>query len=144
MQVEASTVEPTDTAPCGHLGLAKLPSSTSAPGDARRWVRKVLSWLDEDTLDRVDIVVSELTTNAHLHTGTAEIWVHVTSADGLIRVEITDDGSPTLDERDASYEGGRGRGIVKQLVAELSGSTGKTPGITNTVWFEFKAADRCA
>jgi two-component sensor histidine kinase len=122
--------------PAGHLGYAMFPSSDQAPGDARRWAHELLAWLDESALFSADVMVSELATNAFLHTTSPEIWVEITHIESLLRVEVADDGSGDWDEESAEREGGRGLELVKLL----STRWGVNHADVTRVWFEMKTA----
>ncbi len=128
-----------DDSPCRQLGYAMFPSADQAPGDARRWAHNLLSWLDEATLFNVDVMVSELVTNAFLHTEAAEIWVEITHIGGVLRVGVTDDGSGEWDEPGVGREGGRGLELVKRL-SDRWGAEGVNCVGATQVWFELKTA----
>jgi anti-sigma regulatory factor (Ser/Thr protein kinase) len=104
--------------------------STSA---ARRFVRDVLRDQPPETLDAVELMVSELATNSIRHAGTGfDLAIDVTGAQ--IRVEVRDigGGEPTL--RSPKPTESRGRGL--QIVAAMSASWGVVPRVDGkTVWF---------
>lgn len=139
MATEAQPAEPGETH-AGPLGIAVFPNAPQAPGDARRWVRALLPSLAELDRDTVDVLVSELVTNAHLHTEADEIWVEVTHVgnadDERVRVEVTDDGSGEWGESAADREGGRGLELVEMLSTRWGADH---VGVTR-VWFELKIA----
>jgi anti-sigma regulatory factor (Ser/Thr protein kinase) len=104
---------------------------------------------DTDTIDRVELVVSELVTNAVRHGPGEPISLRlVAEPDGVVFGEVVDQGDghhhvevrgqdpgPAV-EIDELTEGGRGLLIVDQL----SSDWGVLPGSTR-VWFRFEAGD---
>lgn len=125
--------------PRGLLGSMALPSADTSPGDARRWAHDLLGWLDEETLDTLDLLTSELVTNVFLHADATEVRVDIIGGNGILRVEVTDDGSGGWEETSSDREGGRGLDIVEQL----SACWGAAHGVETTVWFELKTTTRC-
>lgn len=117
--------------------LSPHPSSVA---DARRHVRYALDdHADSDTIDRVELVVSELVTNAVRHGPGETISLRlVAGPDGGVAGEVVDQGyghSAIGEHRESSDElsaGGRGLLIVDRLTDEW----GVTPGSTH-VWFRF-------
>jgi anti-sigma regulatory factor (Ser/Thr protein kinase) len=130
-----------------HLRLDPVPASV---GVARRFVRDLLDShgdVDEDTLDTLLLLASELVTNAILHAHTAvELGVCVDGGRALVCVADRMPGSEPLNPRDHSRDRPGGRGLA--LVADLSddwGTTTFTGG--KTVWFTMPlstTADRMA
>jgi anti-sigma regulatory factor (Ser/Thr protein kinase) len=92
-------------------------------------------------VDEADLLVSELCTNAVLHTasgngGTFEVVIYL----GLrsVRVEVRDDGSsqaPVARAAEALSDDGRGLGLV-ELIAERWGYDGDQQG--RSVFFELR------
>lgn len=100
------------------------------------WLRR-FDQVDSDTRDTVELLASELVTNALRHAanpGRADPGVHLraTLFTDVVRVEV-DDADPTMGRRAMDDdEGGRGLLTVSQLAKEwgvMRRSTGKT------VWF---------
>jgi anti-sigma regulatory factor (Ser/Thr protein kinase) len=100
---------------------------------ARRFVRDVLQDQSPDTLDAVELMVSELATNSIRHARTGfDLSIDVTPA--RIRVEVSDigGGEPTLRSPEPTEP--RGRGL--QIVEAMSASWGVVPTEDGkTVWF---------
>ena len=72
-----------------------------------------------DAADSVELLVSEVATNAVLHADGSEIRVQILDQGDHLRVEVFD-GSPALPiprRADASAEGGRGLALVEALAA---------------------------
>ena len=130
---------------------ALWPATRTFPGThdqvacARRFVAEVLGPVP--VLDEVVILVSELCTNALLHTASGQSGTFaVTVCPGLscVRVEVRDDGSdqiPGPGPVDASAEDGRGLGLV-DLLADQWGHIGDRS--SRSVFFElgWKTSDK--
>jgi anti-sigma regulatory factor (Ser/Thr protein kinase) len=108
-----------------------------SPAEARAHVRDALTDMaDDDTLDRVQLVVSELVTNSVLYGPGEPITLRLTiDAAGRICGEIEDQGEgavamPSPDS--ARSVGGLGLSIVDRLVS----AWGVHPGSSH-VWFRF-------
>jgi serine phosphatase RsbU (regulator of sigma subunit)/anti-sigma regulatory factor (Ser/Thr protein kinase) len=124
---------------------AALPSDTTAPGLARRFLDETLgSWeVDEDVVMTAQLCVSELVTNAVIHTGTRPemtvelddecltVLVHDHGAEGDGDVAVTAEADPIRVS---------GRGLT--LVDAVSSAWGvqQTPDGT-TVWFELEVVE---
>lgn len=100
-----------------------------------------LGWLTEHSVQRqaADIavlIVSELVTNAVVHSGSRQITCTLTIGDDLLRIEVTDQGtSPTAPVvRQAAADEMTGRGLL--LVSLLSETWGTSPAVPQgwTVW----------
>ena len=98
-----------------------------------------------DTIDRVELVVSELVTNAVRHGPGETISLRlVAQPDGVITGEVVDqgDGHAAIDGRDVTTDGlddgelaESGRGLL--IVDRLATAWGVEPGSTH-VWFRFE------
>ncbi|OKJ34944.1 hypothetical protein AMK24_21375 [Streptomyces sp. CB02366] len=97
-----------------------------------------------DTCCDAVLLISELTTNAVLHTGTGQVLCGLTlTGDGKrLRIELHDEDSAPVrpPEREAGPddESGRGLLLVRQL-AESWGSTRSTRAGGKVVWAELTA-----
>jgi anti-sigma regulatory factor (Ser/Thr protein kinase) len=114
-------------------------SDPGSVGDARWHVRFALeSRLDDAKLGDVEIVVSELVTNAVRHGPGGLITLRlVTEEDGAVSGEVVDQGNGVVAIREhglGSAEGGMGLPIVDALTS----AWGVRPGSTH-VWFRFDA-----
>ncbi|HTE74167.1 MAG TPA: ATP-binding protein [Actinomycetes bacterium] len=144
LRLPSPPLVPGPSAVTEHLELDPVPASV---GVARRFVRDLLEGVDEDSLDTVLLLVSELVTNAILHAHTpVELGVCVDGGRALVCVADRMPGSEPLTARVHSGDRPGGRGLA--LVADLShdwGTTTFTGG--KTVWFTLPlsmSADRMA
>ncbi|MFF4251459.1 ATP-binding protein [Streptomyces sp. NPDC001663] len=129
----------------GHLSVEYDPRPT-AVGEARAEVRRQLEgWGLADRGDLVDVaelLVSELATNALLHSA-SRFRLTLSASHGVLRCEVYDAGrrTPQVLEAGASESG---RGMF--LVNALAGRWGcHQDGQGKTVWFELETcgADGC-
>ncbi|MFC9916307.1 ATP-binding protein [Streptomyces sp. NPDC127197] len=81
-----------------------------------------LNWLVDDAT----LIVSELVTNAIVHSGTTSVTLTVRLLDGVLRISVTDGvpGTPAPSQPDADAEGGRGLQLIEYLVSEHDGRWG--------------------
>ena len=144
LRLPSPPLVPGPSAVTEHLKLDPVPASV---GVARRFVRDLLDGADEDTLDTLLLLASELVTNAILHAHTpVELGVCVDDGRALVCVADRMPDSGPLTPRDHSRDRPGGRGLA--LVADLSdewGTTTFTGG--KTVWFTMpltESVDRMA
>jgi len=115
----------------------KLPSERASIPRARHFARRVVgSDVEPDVLELVELLTSELVTNAVLHSGTA-CELRVICKDGdVVRVEVAD-GSPTRPEIRRSVDplalDGRGLQFVERLATRWGVDDDPLGKI---VWFE--------
>lgn len=122
----------------------ELPGDATASRRARRFLRTTLKdWdLDGDTVDTAELCVSELVTNAVIHSGTApEV---VARFDGeLLTVLVQDRGGRgtvhQVDDYDAMAISGRGLTLVDALTTAWSAEHSSDG---TTVWFELEPQRR--
>lgn len=128
-------LDPAD-APAIELHLPRDPAAVAA---ARHGVASLVSYAAEDLVDRVTLAVSELATNAVVHTG-ATFRIRATCHAGHLLVEVDDvgPGVPHRSQPDDLALSGRGVGLV-EAVADRYGTTLHEPG--KTVWAVFDAVD---
>lgn len=125
------------------FGLPALRTSARA---ARDTVRDLLrAWrLPGDTCCDAVLLVSELTTNAVLHTDTGQVLcgLTLTGDERRLRIELHDDGStpvrPPEHRAGPGEESGRGLFLVQQL-ADGWGSARSTRARGKVVWAELTA-----
>ncbi|GAC1322628.1 MAG: SpoIIE family protein phosphatase [Mycobacteriales bacterium] len=119
--------------------VTELPADTTAPGAARRFLRAQLrDWQADDELgETAAICLSEVVTNAVIHSGTAP-RVTVSLDESRLLVTVQDSGHsgvPRLQQLDADDIGGRGLHLVQSLATVWS--TERSADGT-TVWFELE------
>lgn len=112
-----------------------LPSSAASAGVARRFAADVMAdWGAIDLVDQVSLCVSELVTNALIHTAT-EVQLVLRLSPSSVRVEVIDhsDRMPAMREHSESETSGRGL----QIVQAVSSAWGVEPvGSGKAVWFQ--------
>ena len=115
-----------------------LAACTTSVAEARH---RTLAWLFRSTVgqqaaDAAALIVSELVTNAIVHSGSEFVSCVLRLGGGLLRIEVTDQGisseEPTV--RDPADDDVSGRGLL--LVNAVSDRWGVSPAIPagRTVW----------
>ncbi|MFF1920649.1 ATP-binding protein [Streptomyces sp. NPDC058221] len=123
-----------------------LPALRTSARSARDTVRdRLRAWkLSGETCSDAVLLVSELTTNAVLHTGSGHVLCGLTLTGGerCLRIEIHDGGSvpvrPPEHRAGPGEEGGRGLFLVSQL-ADSWGSARSTRAEGKVVWAQLTA-----
>jgi anti-sigma regulatory factor (Ser/Thr protein kinase) len=117
----------------------RLPEDTTAPREARRFLTRTLQgWVvEEDTIDVARLCVSELVTNAVIHTGTAAELTLALDAD-FVTVLVRDGGGvgtarPRTSDPDPLTVSGRGLTLVDAMSTAWAAERGADG---TTVWFE--------
>ncbi|MGP4049385.1 ATP-binding protein [Streptomyces sp. 2A115] len=84
--------------------------------------------------DEVMVIVSELLTNALVHSGTTEISLSICVQDGFLRIAVGDGmaGSAEPEAAGETAESGRGLMLVEALVRESGGTWGTSDGGATT------------
>ncbi len=122
--------------PCTELYAWSFPASELAIGEARKNVlAQLVPWAGHRCGTDVEVMVSELVTNAILHSPGPGVLTLRIGSDSL-RVEVTDAGGgagPKLRRPDPSETSGRGLLLVDAL-ANAWGVQHSDAG--RTVWFE--------
>src|SRR4051794_28010979 len=116
----------------------RLAPTVDSIGQARSHVRRALErHVDADTVDRLELVVSELVTNAVRHGPHELITLRLAmDPDGSIGGEVEDQGHGVVAIRETPpLEGGLGLVVVDQLTS----AWGVYPDSTQ-VWFRLEAA----
>jgi len=131
------------TAP-GMIAQAEFPGKGESVAEARRFVRRTLLARYGAVIEDAVLLTSELVGNAICHSDSGRlpggtVTVSLSEpADGVLRVEVGDAGSPGSEPRarldvDQDSEGGRGLYLV-ELLADKWGSHLRGGG--RVVWFE--------
>ena len=116
----------------------RLRGGPDVAAQARAAIRSLVPALDDAEGD-VELIVSELVTNAYRHAGTPELPIEVDlSVDGsLVRGEVTDSGPGfTAAPVPADRRGVGGWGL--HIVESLSDRWGVRAGPPSSVWFELR------
>jgi DNA-binding NarL/FixJ family response regulator len=123
-------------------GRTRLDADARSSAAARRFVEEALAQSGKaELLDVVNLCVSELVTNAVLHTSSAPdlaVWITATG----VRVEVGDEGGdlPGAEPEPAALDAVSGRGL--SLVESLATAWGVIPRPSGkTVWFEVARPD---
>ena len=120
----------------------RLSPDVTAPANARRAVRELRATIGEPQLPDVELMVSELVTNAIEHgtpDGQCPLLLEVDAGPRGVRVRVSDQGDsfePHVPEPGADTH--RGRGLL--IVDQLSDRWGVFNGSGATVWFELDPA----
>jgi anti-sigma regulatory factor (Ser/Thr protein kinase) len=119
------------------LGTIDLPGTQASVPRARSWIREVLG-CDHPVLDDVMLLVSEVTTNAVLHSESgAEGLVTLVAAVrcDVVHIDVIDAGSASAPRISGDLTGESGRGLF--LVDQLSDRWGVyEDSAGRAVWFE--------
>ena len=112
----------------------ELPASPMSPREARAFVRDLLSTDDVALVASVELLVSELVTNAVVHAASApRIEVHLGRESVRVAVRDDDPVLPAQRVPDAERPGGRGLHLVERI-ANRWGADPSDGG--KVVWFE--------
>ncbi|MFF0423223.1 ATP-binding protein [Streptomyces sp. NPDC004520] len=108
-------------------------------GRARRWARSRLAGSgirdDEPLAETLVLLISELVTNAVVHTGCPAVLRMLFAAGGGVRVEVADTSACPPQPRHAEGDDTNGRGL--ELVDGLADRWGWQPeGIGKSIWCE--------
>ncbi|MFJ3333636.1 ATP-binding protein [Streptomyces sp. NPDC086766] len=124
----------------------ELAAHPGSPARARHLTRaRLTGWsVCEDTCDTAALVISELVTNAVVHTASSRIVCELHDGDDLVRIAVRDQGcapsEPHPSQRGPEEEHGRGLLLVDAL-CRAWGTQEHGPGLV--VWAELpRRADR--
>ncbi|MFJ1975338.1 ATP-binding protein [Streptomyces sp. NPDC087903] len=113
-----------------HGAVAPPPQDASRVGIMRRIAAARLRYCGLEAMtDDVMLVVSELLTNALLHSGTTEIGLKLTVEEGFLRIAVSDGVPSGIAPVPAGEEAESGRGLI--LVAALAQHGGGAFGISD-------------
>jgi anti-sigma regulatory factor (Ser/Thr protein kinase) len=114
-----------------------LPGGLRAPQSARRALEEhFAAAIDKNVLASVELLTTELVSNAVRHGGAGEeetVVLHLATAPGCLRVEVCDPGTGFEPGRPTPYGEG-GYGLF--LVSEVSSRWGVSQEEGNCAWFE--------
>jgi PAS domain S-box-containing protein len=115
--------------------VRRLPPVPESAREARRFVSEALVGLDADVVATVELLTSELVTNAVLHAAT-ELEVRVWASDDRVHVSVLDGRAERpvyRGETDTDAATGRGLGLVEALASDFGVDNSES---AKTVWFE--------
>ena len=120
----------------------ELPGGPRSPQLARRAVEQHFAIeLDENRLASVELLTTELVSNAVRHGGADEgtsVVLHLALAPGCLRIEVCDPGKGFVVDTPSPYgEGGYGLFIV----SEVASRWGVSHDVDNCAWFELDLAE---
>jgi len=136
---------PTETQAGDRVGAFELPAREACVREARNRVHTQLrEWeLGQDTCDSAALVVSELVTNALIHTASEVIACMLREEHGWLRIEVTDQGGaeagPAPQIAAGDQEHGRGLLLVTRL-ADAWGVITAANGGGRSVWVVLRTA----
>jgi anti-sigma regulatory factor (Ser/Thr protein kinase) len=117
----------------GATTLEREPWSVSA---ARRYVRGMVP-MTGAVADDIELITSELVTNALQHGGPHRIGLRVAGDEYVVRIEVTDSGSGKIRRPGVAADGESGRGLVHVEVLSERWGVRQSPTGT-TVWAEIR------
>lgn len=125
---------------------ARLPVGPATPAAARRLVRCLTDAVAPEALEHLELLVTELVTNAVRHAGLGDhgwISVEIVAGPTAVHVEVCDPGRG-FDEHDSSTVAGqeRGSGWGLFLVDHLASQWGVRHDDCTRVWFDLPAKRR--
>ncbi|WP_051812163.1 ATP-binding protein [Kitasatospora sp. MBT63] len=119
--------------------IVQFPGVPEAVGCARKLVRDALHRLPQ--VDDAELIVSELVTNAILHSRSGAggvLWVEIRRRRGVIRIAVTDEGAagsePSYRSTEEVDDFGRGLAIMAGLADNWGASSDVDD--SQTVWAE--------
>jgi anti-sigma regulatory factor (Ser/Thr protein kinase) len=122
-----------------------LPGGVRAPQAARRAIEQCFAaYIDSDRLASIELLTTELVSNAVRHGGAQEgevVVLHLAMAPGCLRVEVCDRGEGFEPGLPTPYGEG-GYGLF--LVSEVSSRWGVSNEDGNCAWFELDMANAAA
>jgi DNA-binding NarL/FixJ family response regulator len=122
---------------------ATFEQDLASGGAARRFLSETLRrWEFGDLLDTVNLLVTELVTNAVVHAESdAEVAVVLTQT--ALRVEVSDRGAGFAVPKDAGDFDTSGRGMAMVEAMSSSWGTLPRPGGGKIIWFELDRPTLC-
>jgi CheY-like chemotaxis protein len=119
----------------------RLAEDITSAARARRFVEEqCTAWGFHAVLDDALLVVSELVTNAVVH-GESEAELRLIPGQGILRIEVADDGEAAPDPRLAGDDDEHGRGLLLISVLSTAWGTEAAPGGGKVVWADLPVAN---
>jgi signal transduction histidine kinase len=139
------------------MSQPRASGATARPGAARLWsaplrrdptelahVRRSAARLfaghPPELVADIQLVISELVTNALTHADHGPVQVTIVRADDHVAIHVTDEGEGKVAMRDPSLDGGGGLGL--HIVEAISRAWGAEPGPPTHVWARVGTADQ--
>ncbi|WP_416971622.1 ATP-binding protein [Streptomyces sp. 4F14] len=115
-----------EVAPCGDNGPPRLQDAMKVQVMRRIAAAKLRFFGLSALIDEVLLIVSELLTNAVLHSGAKQITLRLQVEEGFLLISVTDGMTGGAERKmiDDDAESGRGLVLVEALVAEHGGKWG--------------------
>jgi transcriptional regulator with XRE-family HTH domain/anti-sigma regulatory factor (Ser/Thr protein kinase) len=118
--------------------VKRLPRTELAPALARSAVVATALGIPDHMLDDAELLISELVTNAVLHTDSAAVDVAITLDEVRLRIEIGDESAAPLRPRTPGADGGFGVAIVGALATRWGVERHRAG---KTVWVELDVTE---
>lgn len=119
--------------------VLQLPAAPDAPSAARRHIAGMAIPVTSEINDNALLIVSELVTNAVLHTESPLLTLRASVSASCVRIAVHDSGEPIVsmlrDAPDPASPNGRGLVIVSALASRW-GVVADVPPPGKTVWAE--------
>lgn len=118
--------------------LVAFPSSVLSARRARQLVRRMVApYMSAPTLDTIELLTSEVVTNAVVHAGSSPI-VEVTAEGGTVRISVQDQNPTWPMPREVPEDATSGRGMV--LVDAMADAWGveRIADDGKRIWFEVR------
>lgn len=119
-----------------------LPSDFRAAGAARQSIRSLEPYVPSETVQDLNLLVSELVTNSVKHASLLHdeaIEIDANPTDHGIRIEVTNPGRAELANKVQPRASESGWGLL--LVTKIASRWGVTTNGSTLIWFEIDLAD---
>ena len=111
----------------------RFPSSATTPRKARRFVDTTLQeWECDDVREDADLLTGEVVADA-VRQAPSQVALLVEHADGVVRVEVSDDPGLVLEPSSADFERRTSRRLLERLTRRWGSDTDRS---RTTTWFE--------
>lgn len=119
--------------------LVAFPSSLVSARRARHLVRGMVTpYLPATKLDTIELLTSEVVTNAVVHAGSNPI-VEVTAESGTVRISVQDQNPAWPMPKDVAEDATSGRGMVLVDVMADAWGVERIADDGKRIWFEVRA-----
>ena len=119
--------------------LVAFPSSVISARRARKLVRGMVTpYLPATKLDTIELLTSEVVTNAVVHAGSSPI-VEVTAESGTVRISVQDQNPTWPMPREVAVDSTSGRGMALVDVMADGWGVERVADDGKRIWFEVRA-----